>query len=117
MRLSGSRVGASLVSLVLLGSAIATDAAKAQANKVTYQCEEEKTFTAEYLPKKVHITLLPDGTKLTLPQVISGSGIRYSDGKTTLVSKGANATISNKDDKEEISFNCVEVAKPVQGLW
>jgi membrane-bound inhibitor of C-type lysozyme len=111
MRLSVIGLGVSL--LAMLPIAIATGAGQAQAEKVTYQCENGKSFIAEYSSKDVRITFLPEGNKLTLPQVISGSGIRYSDGTTTLSSKGANAEIS----KGKISYKCVEVSEPVQGLW
>jgi membrane-bound inhibitor of C-type lysozyme len=112
MRLSGIGLGVSL--LAMLPIAIATGAGQAQAEKVTYRCENGKSFIAEYSSKDVRITFLPDGNQLTLPQVVSGSGIRYTDGKATLVSKGANAVISYKD---ELTFNCVEVSTTVQGLW
>jgi membrane-bound inhibitor of C-type lysozyme len=112
MRLPGMGLAVSL--LAMLPIAIATGAGQAQAEKVTYRCENGKSFIAEYSSKDLRITFLPDGSKLTLPnKVILAYGDRYSDGKTTLISQGANAIIS----KDRISYKCVEVPEPVQGLW
>ncbi|WP_421654780.1 MliC family protein [Leptothermofonsia sp. ETS-13] len=61
-------------------------------NSVRYKCEAGKGFTADYLTNNtVRATF---GSKvLVLPQVVSGSGIRYSDGNVTLRSKGDQAMV------------------------
>lgn len=53
-----------------------------------YKCKDLE-FIAKFETDKVQI-LLP-GRTLMLPQVISGSGARYSDGSVTFWSKGDNA--------------------------
>ena len=41
---------------------------------------------------------MPDGTKAVLPQVISASGARYSDGATTLWNKGNTVFIMKGEE-------------------
>lgn len=55
---------------------------------VAYKCKDLE-FIAKFEKEKIQI-LLP-GRNLMLPQVISGSGARYTDGSTTFWSKGNNA--------------------------
>lgn len=66
--------------------------ARAQQRLYAYSCSDGKSFQAEYAPESVNLTF-SDNTVLTLPQVISGSGTRYSNGQITLYSKGENAFI------------------------
>lgn len=84
---------------------------------VRYDCARGRTLTAEYFtgPARVapngapipggHVVLtLADGKTLTLPQTLSGSGIRYanpdesfvfwSKGDTAFVEEGADRTIT-----------------------
>ncbi|HTH43848.1 MAG TPA: YbaY family lipoprotein [Oxalicibacterium sp.] len=55
---------------------------------VGFKCEDF-AFIAKFFPAKVEIALA--GRTLSLPQVLSGSGARYSDGKTTFWNKGDTA--------------------------
>lgn len=55
---------------------------------VPFQCDDF-AFIARFGADKVDIAL--PGRAVTLPQVISGSGARYSDGNTTFWNKGDNA--------------------------
>ena len=89
-------------------------------SSVRYDCAQGRTLTAEYFtgPTRTapssapipggHVVLtLSDGKKLTLPQTLSGSGIRYanpdesfvfwSKGDTAFVEEGANQTVTYKD--------------------
>jgi membrane-bound inhibitor of C-type lysozyme len=60
-------------------------------NRVTYFCTQG-TFDALFTDGQVELTL---GTrKVTLPQVRSGSGIRYEANGLTLVGKGSNALLT-----------------------
>jgi membrane-bound inhibitor of C-type lysozyme len=56
-----------------------------------YQCSDNRSFTARYLPESAELVL--DGHSLTLPQIRAASGARYSDGETTLFIKGNEAYI------------------------
>lgn len=78
--------------------------AQAQQQPVTYQCANGKSFQADYQPDRVQVRLDPTQT-LTLPQAISASGARYSDGHTTLWDKGGNAFI--EVDNQRIYDQCV----------
>ena len=103
---------------------VAPGAAWAQAgtpvSTVRYACAQGKTLTAEYfqgadrtapdgrpIPGGSVVLTLDGGKKLTLPQTLSGSGIRYanegetfvfwSKGDTAFVEEGANQTVTYKD--------------------
>jgi membrane-bound inhibitor of C-type lysozyme len=101
------------------GTALAQSAASPVAT-VQYSCAEGKTLVAEYfdgptrtapdgrpIPGGRVIVTLADGKKLTLPQTLSGSGIRYandgetfvfwSKGDTAFVEEGRNQTVTYKD--------------------
>jgi membrane-bound inhibitor of C-type lysozyme len=87
-------------------------------NSVRYRCDDGKGFIADYLTNNtVRATF---GTRVfILPQVVSGSGIRYSDGSVTLNSKGDEAFVEVGD---KILFeNCVAVqtveGQTIEGLW
>ena len=75
-------------------------------NTITgFKCDDF-AFIAKFLDSKVEIALA--GRTLTLPQVISGSGARYSDGATTFWNKGDTALF----EMNGVSYkNCI--ADPV----
>jgi membrane-bound inhibitor of C-type lysozyme len=53
-----------------------------------YRCEGGQGFTVEFDNQAHHALLTMNGQTLKLPQALSGSGARYSDGRTTLWIKG-----------------------------
>jgi membrane-bound inhibitor of C-type lysozyme len=69
------------------------------AQTLTYYCTGDRTIHATFKTDSVEITL-SDNRSFTLPQVVSGSGIRYEDPKTAygtkvaLVGKGDNAFLT-----------------------
>ncbi|GAB4364749.1 MAG: hypothetical protein Kow00121_00690 [Elainellaceae cyanobacterium] len=65
-----------------------------------YQCSAGQTFEAEYSPEVATIQL--EDETLTLTQIPAASGVRYSDGTTTLYTKGNEAFIQVDD---EITYN------------
>jgi membrane-bound inhibitor of C-type lysozyme len=70
----------------------------AQSNKIPilYRCKEGKTFQAEIIGNTVNLQLKRDQI-LKLTSVATGSGVKYTDGKVTLYTKGEDAFIeSNK---------------------
>jgi membrane-bound inhibitor of C-type lysozyme len=71
---------------------------------ITYFCQEG-ILKAVYGSSSVELTL-KDGSMMTLPQTISGSGIRYEEGSTTLVGKGDNAFLTQKGSTTYT--NCVD---------
>jgi membrane-bound inhibitor of C-type lysozyme len=76
---------------------VATSTAPAILNTTAYSCGEGKTMHADFSASAVGLTL-SDGRVLALPQVESGSGIRYeeSTGTTDIIfsSKGDNAFLA-----------------------
>lgn len=56
---------------------------------ITYFCNEG-SLTANYSPTMVSISTF-DGRKFELPQVRSGSGVRYEEGSKAFLTKGNNA--------------------------
>lgn len=98
---------------------------------IDYQCNYNRTFQAAYRPTTVELRF-GAAPILLLPQVPSGSSIRYSDGQVTLSSQGDQAMI---EVGESIVYeNCVAQAAtstpavpanvptqpipaPVPGLW
>lgn len=87
---------------------------------VRYQCQQDKTIVADFydgksslgpdgrpIPGGRAVVQLSDGRKFSLPQTVSGSGIRYADssgtfvfwskGDTAFVEEGANQTVTYPD--------------------
>ena len=64
-------------------------------NSVTYYCREG-VIQATYGDQQVRL-VLPDSRKFVLKQVISASGIRYSDGKIEFWSKGTGAFVTENN--------------------
>jgi membrane-bound inhibitor of C-type lysozyme len=66
-------------------------------NTVSYYCREG-VITATY--SKGHVRLvLPDGRTFELPQAVAGSGIRFTNGKIEFWSKGANAFVTENNQR------------------
>jgi membrane-bound inhibitor of C-type lysozyme len=62
-----------------------------------YQCEGGQSFTVEFIDNAKFALFTLNGKTLKLPQAISGSGARYSDGHTTLWIKGDGAFVMEGD--------------------
>lgn len=94
----------------------------AQSNKtpILYRCKEGKTFQAEFMGNSVNLQL-KRGQIIKLTSVATGSGVKYTDGKVTLYTKGEDAFIeANKkttyngcssttptsQDALEVYYNC-----------
>jgi membrane-bound inhibitor of C-type lysozyme len=59
--------------------------------RVVYSCEGGRGFAATFHIGRNTVLLEIEGTPLELPQIPSGSGIAYSDGKVTFRAKGLDA--------------------------
>jgi hypothetical protein len=94
----------------------------AQNNKtaILYRCKEGKTFQAEFIGNTVNLQL-KRGQILKLASVVTGSGVKYTDGKVTLYTKGEDAfieankktthngcsrSIPTNQDALEVYYNC-----------
>ena len=68
-----------------------------QENRVVFRCPGGEVIEATFGDAAVAVTF-PDGTKAVLPQAISASGARYSDGATTLWNKGNTVFIMKGEE-------------------
>ena len=110
----------SIAAVLALAAGTALAQTAAPVATVQYNCAQGKSLTAEYfdgpartaadgrpIPGGRVILTLAAGKKLSLPQTLSGSGIRYanegetfvfwSKGDTAFVEEGANQTVTYKD--------------------
>ena len=89
---------------------------------VRYQCLQNRTMVADFYDGKSTVgpdgrpvpggrvlLQLSDGRRFSLPQTISGSGIRYADSSESLVfwSKGDAAFVEEGPSKAETYRDCV----------
>jgi membrane-bound inhibitor of C-type lysozyme len=98
-------VAAAIVALVVLDAdARAEDAV----SKVVFACMDDKTIDATFYTDRVDLAL-SDGRSISLPQTMSGSGIRYANPDETFVfwSKGDTAFVTEGADETETYSNCV----------
>ena len=66
---------------------------------LSFRCPDGQTVMAQFqLPEDQFVNVRFAGRELRLPHVISGSGARYSDGKTTFWNKGRSVLVE-VDDK------------------
>ncbi|MNK62773.1 Membrane-bound lysozyme inhibitor of C-type lysozyme precursor [compost metagenome] len=90
-RHSSTWVPSLLAALMLTGCGSEKSASQDEAaTTYVYTCSDTR-FTARFEPEAAVLTF-PD-RELRLPQVVSGSGARYSDGETTFWIKGESATL------------------------
>jgi membrane-bound inhibitor of C-type lysozyme len=71
---------------------MATTTPLAEVSTSHYSCAQGK-IDAVFASSSVML-VLPDGTMLTLPQAISGSGFRYESGTNVFAGKGSDATLT-----------------------
>ena len=89
---------------------------------VRYQCQQNKTMVADFydgpsrtgadgrpIPGGRVLVQLSDGRKFSLPQTLSGSGIRYADSSEAMVfwSKGDTAFVEEGPNKAVTYRDCV----------
>jgi len=66
---------------------------------LSFRCPDGQTVMAQFqLPEDQFVNVRFAGRESRLPQVISGSGARYSDGKTTFWNRG-RSVLMEVDDK------------------
>ena len=103
-------------------------AAQQQVGKASYACDAGKTIVATYYqgaasaapvssstpptPNGSVALVLSDGRSMTLPQTISGSGIRYANADESLVfwSKGNTAFITEGANQPQTFSNCISTS-------
>jgi membrane-bound inhibitor of C-type lysozyme len=86
------------ISMVLMLSCSPANLATEQ-KWLSFRCPDGQTVMAQFhLPEDQFVNVRFAGRDLRLPHVISGSGARYSDGKTTFSNRGKSVLIQ-VDDK------------------
>jgi membrane-bound inhibitor of C-type lysozyme len=99
------RMAAAMVAVVVLS---ANARAEDPVSKVVFACKDDKTIDATFYADRVDLTL-SDGRSMSLPQTMSGSGIRYANAEETFVfwSKGDTAFVTEGADATETYSDCV----------
>lgn len=85
------------IALSLMLSCSTTKAATEQ-KWLTFRCPDGQVVMAQFQPQDQFVSVRFAGRELRLPHVISGSGARYSDGKTTFWNRG-RSVLMQVDDK------------------
>ena len=96
MRAVGNIVLASVI-IALLSSCASVNVGT-ERSWLTFRCPDGQTVMARFEPKDQFVSVRFAGRDLQLPHVISGSGARYSDDKTTFWNKG-DSVLVEVDDK------------------
>jgi membrane-bound inhibitor of C-type lysozyme len=103
-------VGFAAVAVISLLSCIQANVASEQ-KWLSFRCPDGQTVMAQFqLPEDQFVNVRFGGRELRLPHVISGSGARYSDGKTTFWNRGRNALVQ-VDDKIVVQ-DCLQQDEP-----
>jgi membrane-bound inhibitor of C-type lysozyme len=84
-----------LLALVITLMAACSGSSPAAASGTPYQCDGGKSFVAEFTGEGPDggVKLTMEGETLEMPLVPAASGAKYSDGTTTLWTKGDEAFI------------------------
>jgi membrane-bound inhibitor of C-type lysozyme len=86
------------VAVIVLLSCSQTNVASEQ-KWLSFRCPDGQTVMAQFhLPEDQFVNVRFAGRELRLPHTISGSGARYSDGKTTFWNRGRSVLVQ-MDDK------------------
>jgi membrane-bound inhibitor of C-type lysozyme len=94
VRIDSSKLSATLVGIGTI---------QTNETPVKYNCTQGIKLSAQFIHGDQEAVKLTEGeSTLTLPQVISADGGRYSDGKVTFWIKGNNATF----DRNGKSYKC-----------
>jgi len=104
-----SNVGFVAVALAVMLSCSQADV-EAEPNWLSFRCRDGQTVMAQFEPQDQFVSVHFAGREMRLPHVISGSGARYSDGKTTFWNKG-NSALMEVDDKVVVQ-DCILQPQP-----
>jgi membrane-bound inhibitor of C-type lysozyme len=92
------KVGFAAISLAVIMSCSQADV-KTEQSWLSFRCPDGQTVMARFVePQDQFVNVRFAGREMRLPHVISGSGARYSDGKTTLWNRGRSVFVE-VDDK------------------
>ena len=73
---------------------------------VSFHCPDGRAVRARFEPRDEFASVQFAGREWRLPHVVSGSGARYSDGKTTFWNRGKSALL--EVDGKIVAHDCVQ---------
>jgi membrane-bound inhibitor of C-type lysozyme len=89
--------GFAAVAIIALLSCFQTNVAS-EKKWLSFRCPDGQTVMAQFhLPEDQFVDVRFAGRELRLPHTISGSGARYSDGKTTFWNRGRSVLVQIDD--------------------
>ena len=97
---------------VALGAMLSCSTTKVETEQkwLTFRCPDGQTVMARFEAQDQFVNVRFAGRELRLPHVISGSGARYSDGKTTFWNTG-RTVLMQVDDKVVVQ-DCMLQGEP-----
>jgi membrane-bound inhibitor of C-type lysozyme len=123
LALAATLLVASVLAACNDGPALKAPSPDAPMSTARYLCQQNKTIVADFydgkssvgpdgrpLPGGRVVVQLSDGRKFSLPQTLSGSGIRYADSSGTFVfwSKGDTAFVEEGSSQTVTYRDCVQ---------
>jgi membrane-bound inhibitor of C-type lysozyme len=107
---SSPAVGFAAVAVIALLICFQTNVSSEQ-KWLSFRCPNGQTVMAQFqLPEHQSVNVRFAGRELRLPHVISGSGARYSDGKTTFWNRGRSVFV--EVDNKIVVQDCMLEEKP-----
>jgi membrane-bound inhibitor of C-type lysozyme len=103
------KVGFAIVALAAMLSCSQVNV-ETEKSWLSFRCPDGRTVMARFEPQDEFVSVQFAGRELRLPHVISGSGARYSDGKTTFWNKGRSVLVE-VDDKVVVQ-DCMVQGEP-----
>jgi membrane-bound inhibitor of C-type lysozyme len=94
---------------LVLGCASSGDRPRWPRDATIYRCDGDKELVVQYLPDGKSAMVMYQERDFRLDQVESGSGVRYSNGRTTLHTKGAEAFM--EEGGQTLFANCKAAAR------
>lgn len=104
--MTAARTAGLVAAIAMVVASLSGARAEDPISTVEYACKDNKTIKAVYYSEKVDLTL-SDGRTMTLPQTMSGSGIRYANADEAVVfwSKGNTAFITEGGDPDNATYD------------
>jgi membrane-bound inhibitor of C-type lysozyme len=109
LRLFGQVSSAAMILTTMMSCS--TTKAETDQKWLSFRCPDGQTVLAQFqLPEDRFVNVRFAGRELRLPHVISGSGARYSDGKTTFWNRGRSVLM--EVDNKIVVQECMLEEKP-----
>jgi membrane-bound inhibitor of C-type lysozyme len=104
------KVSSAAMALTMMLSCSTTET-ETERKWLSFRCPDGQTVMAQFqLPEDQFVNVRFAARELRLPHVISGSGARYSDGKTTFWNKGRSVLV--EVDNKIVVQDCMLQGEP-----